>query len=91
MRIWGTATQQQLGSDFPGGDGQWGSVAYTPNSRYLIDVFTDGSAARWPVALSAWEDHACAVAGRNFTSEEWQRFGGGRSYSIVCPQFPAGG
>ncbi len=83
-RIWVTATQQQLGSDFPGGAGQWGNIGYTPDGRYLIYVFGDGTAYRWPISLDAWEQHACAVAGRNFTPEEWQRFVGGRAYSRVC-------
>jgi WD40 repeat protein len=87
--IWETATQQQLGSDFPGGEGQWGNVAYTPDGRYLMSVFGDGTAFRWPVAVDAWENQACAVAGRNFTSEEWRRFvGSGRSRSATCPQYP---
>jgi WD40 repeat protein len=84
IRIWVTATQQQLGADFPGGQGQWGNVAYTPNGQYLISVYSDGTANRWPVSVRAWEDHACAVAGRNFTPEEWRRFVGSRSYSKVC-------
>jgi WD40 repeat protein/class 3 adenylate cyclase len=88
--IWETATQRQLGSDFPGGQGQWGNVAYTPDGSYLISVFGDGTAYRWPASLNAWETQACAVARRNFTSEEWARFVGGRSYSRVCPQFAAG-
>jgi WD40 repeat protein len=83
-KIWVTATQQQLGSDFPGGAGQWGNIGYTPDGRYLIYVFGDGTAYRWPISLDAWEQHACAVAGRNFTPEEWQRFVGGRAYSRVC-------
>ena len=85
IRIWVTATQQQLGADFPGGDGQWGRVAYTPDGRYLFSVYGDGTAYRWPARLKAWEDQACRVAGgRNFTQEEWRRFVGSRSYSRVC-------
>jgi WD40 repeat protein/class 3 adenylate cyclase len=85
VRIWVTATQQQLGSDFPGGDGQWGNVAYTPDSRYLVAVYSDGSAYRWPVSVAAWEKQACTVAGgRDFTDEEWRRFVGSRSKSRVC-------
>jgi len=90
-RIWATATLQQLGADFPRGEGQWGNVAYTPDGRYLLAVFGDGTAYRWPVSLKAWENQACTVAGRNFTREEWSRFVGGRSYSRVCPEFSAGG
>jgi WD40 repeat protein len=84
-KIWVTSTQQQLGTDLPGGDGFWGNAAYTPDGRYLLSVYGDGSAERWPVSVSAWEDHACAVAGRNATTEEWRRFVGGRSYSKICP------
>jgi WD40 repeat protein len=84
-RIWVTASEQQLGSDFPGGADQWGNIQYTPDGRYLIYVFGDGTAYRWPVSLKVWEAHACTVAGRNFTREEWRRFVGGRSYSTVCP------
>lgn len=83
-RIWVTGTQQQLGSDFPGGQGQWGSVAFTPDRRYLISVFGDGTAFRWPVSVKAWEQQACKVAGRNFMSEEWSRLVGGQGYSPVC-------
>ena len=89
-RIWVTATQQQLGSDFPGGEGEWGTVAYTPDGHYLFAVFGDGRGYRWPVSLPAWESQACAVAGRNLTREEWRRVVGGRSYSRVCPHFPSG-
>jgi WD40 repeat protein len=84
-RIWETSTLQQLGSDFPGGAGFWGSVAYTPDGRFLVAVFGDGTGYSWPVSPRAWEDHACTVAAHNFTPEEWRRFVGGRSYSTVCP------
>jgi WD40 repeat protein len=87
-RLYDAATEQQLGADFPGSAGQWGSAAYTPDGRYLLTVYGDGAAYRWPLRLRAWEQHACAVAARNLTHEEWRRFVGGRSYSTVCPQFP---
>ena len=70
----------------PGGDpeGAWGNVAYTPDGHNLVSVFGDGTAATWPVSVDAWEQHACAVAGRSFTREEWARFVGSRSYAPVC-------
>jgi WD40 repeat protein/class 3 adenylate cyclase len=83
-RLWDTSTLQQLGSDFPGSNGYWSNVAYTPDGRYQIVIYGDGTAYRWPMRVGAWEHQACSVAGRNFTTEEWRRFVGGRSYSKVC-------
>jgi WD40 repeat protein len=89
-RLWDTTTEQQIGSDFPGGQGQWGTVAFTPDGRYLLVVYGDGTAYRWPISVGAWEQHACAVAGRNMTHEEWQRYVGSRPYVRTCPQYPPG-
>jgi WD40 repeat protein/class 3 adenylate cyclase len=90
-KVWVTATLQQLGDDFPGGEGSWGNIAYTPDGRYLLSAYADGSAYRWPATVGAWADQACRVAGRNFTREEWQRFVIGRGYERVCPALPAAG
>ncbi len=84
VRICVKSTEQQLGADLPGGAVLWGNAAYTPDGRYMFSVFGDGSAYRWPVTVQSWEQHACAVAGRNFTQAEWRRFVGGRSYAKVC-------
>jgi WD40 repeat protein/class 3 adenylate cyclase len=84
MRIWLTSSLQQIGADFPGGEGAWGNVAYTPDGRYVLSAFGDGHAVRWPVSVATWEQHACAVAGRSFTREEWARFVGSRPYAAVC-------
>ena len=89
-RLWDTATQQAIGSSFPGGEGQWGTLAFTPDGRYMLVVFADGSAYRWPVSVSAWEAHACAIAGRNLTKEEWHRYVGARGYQSTCPMYPPG-
>jgi WD40 repeat protein len=83
-KIWVTSTLQQLGADFPGGEGSWGNVGYTPDGDYLFSAYADGSAYRWPVTVGAWADQACRVAGRNFTREEWRRFLTG-SYQRFCP------
>jgi WD40 repeat protein len=87
VRLWETSTQQVVGSTFPGGEGQWGSVAFTPDGRRMIVVFSNGSAYRWPVSVDAWAAHACAVAGRNLTLEEWHRYVGSRPYQPTCPGF----
>ncbi len=82
-RIWSTSTLQQFGSDL-GGTGSDQNMAFTPDGRYLLVAADDGRVTRWPVSLAAWEQHACAVAGRNFTREEWSRYVGSRPYATVC-------
>jgi WD40 repeat protein len=84
VKLWDTSTLQQLGSNFPGEPGRWASAAFTPDGTKLVVMFANGRGALWPVTLRAWNDHACAVAGRNFTHEEWARYVTGRSYATVC-------
>jgi WD40 repeat protein/DNA-binding SARP family transcriptional activator len=83
-RIWATSTQQQFGADLPGGEGAESNAAYTPDGRYLLVVLDDGTVLRWPARVEAWEQHACAVAGRDFTREEWARLVGSRPYARTC-------
>ncbi len=83
-KIWTTNTEQQFGATFPGDPGQWGNAQYTPDGSKLIVIYQDGKASVWPVSPDAWERHACAVAGRNFTREEWSRYVSGHRYSAVC-------
>jgi WD40 repeat protein len=83
-KIWSTKTQQQFGATFPGDPGFWGNAAYVPDGSKLIVVYQDGKGFVWPTSLNDLEKHACAVAGRNFTREEWSRYVTGRSYSKVC-------
>jgi WD40 repeat protein len=87
VKLWTTSTLQQFGFDFPAVAGSWGNARFTPDGRNLVVVFDDGRGVVWPAAVRAWEDHACRVAGRNLTREEWSRFVSGRSYEQVCPQF----
>jgi len=64
--------------------GRWASAAFTPDGGELVTLYANGRGTLWPGTVRAWADHACSVAGRNFTREEWSRFVGGRSYTSVC-------
>ena len=83
-KLWRSSTLQQFGATFPGNPGQWGSAAYTPDGSRLVVSYQDGTGDVWPTSLAAWEQHACGVAGRSFTHEEWLRFIGSRSYAKTC-------
>ncbi len=89
-KLWTTATQQQFGATFPGPPGNWGNAVHTPDGSKLIVVYQDGTGDIWPTAVQNWEDHACAVAGRNLTREEWARSVSGHAYTRTCPNLPSG-
>jgi WD40 repeat protein/class 3 adenylate cyclase len=84
VKLWSTATLQQFGSDLPKGPGP-GNARYAPDGETLVVVYEDGSGFVWPVSPDAWKRHACDVAGRNFTREEWRRYVTGLDFSTVCP------
>ena len=84
VKLWDTHTLQQLGAAFPGEPGQWANAQFTPDGSQLVTLYSNGRGTVWPGTVRAWEDHACRVAGRNLTREEWRRFVRGRAYSKVC-------
>ena len=67
-----------------------GDVGADPEAE-ATDVITvaavdaNGQGSLWPINLAALENHACAVAGRNLTHDEWSQFITGYKYSQVCP------
>ena len=83
VKLWFTNTLQQEGPTLPTEQGAMTSVSFGPESLLAMD--DDGTGFRWPTKLAAWEQRACAVAGRNFTHEEWARFVPGHAYATVCP------
>ena len=84
VKLWDTKTLQQLGATFPGEPGQWANGQFTPDGSRLVTLYQNGRGTVWPATVGAWEEHACRVAGRSLTPEEWQRFVTGRAYSKTC-------
>jgi DNA-binding SARP family transcriptional activator/WD40 repeat protein len=83
-KLWTTETLHQLGTAFQGDPSRWGTARFTPDNSHLIVVYDDGTGYVWPTTVSAWAAHACTVAGRNLTREEWRRYVPHHSYGSVC-------
>ena len=83
-KLWTTATLRQLGTAFQSDPSQWGTARFTPDGRRLVVVYGDGTGYVWPTTVAAWADHACTVAGRDFTREEWARYVPHHAYARVC-------
>jgi hypothetical protein len=88
--LWNIDSLDQFGTPLPGATGNMGAAAFTQRGHELVVVNDDGTGVLWPMTVSAWEAHACAVARRNLTQEEWRRFAPGQPYRRTCPQYPAG-
>jgi hypothetical protein len=61
-------------------------VGTRDDGRTLV-TFTEGTGVReWSIAPERLLEHACAVAGRNLTQDEWNEVLPHRPYQRICPQ-----
>ncbi|HSC03853.1 MAG TPA: BTAD domain-containing putative transcriptional regulator [Solirubrobacteraceae bacterium] len=84
IKVWFTAGLQQEAKLASGPDAT-SAAAFEPGGRALLVVDDHGGAFAWPTSLTAWQQDACALAGRNLTRAEWTQFVAGPRYTSVCP------
>jgi WD40 repeat protein len=58
---------------------------YRTDRNEMVGYFDDGSMATWDVDPAAQIRTACAIAGRDMTAKEWDKFVSSRPYQSVCP------
>ena len=85
VKLYATATLQQEGTTLTTGQNAASTAAFEPHGNDLLVINDRGTGFRWPTSLAGWEQRACAVAGRNFTPQEWSRYLPGQHYTSVCP------
>jgi WD40 repeat protein len=85
VRLWFTSTLQQEGPALSTDARATSAAAFTPSGTSLLAVEDRGNAFAWPASLRAWEQRACAVAGRNLSRQEWDRLVAEPRYSAICP------
>jgi WD40 repeat protein len=69
----------------PGPPNLLGMLVYDEDGHTVVVAYQDGSVRTFDTDPVAWEAHACAVAGRNLTDEEWRDAFGDRPYRETCP------
>ena len=85
----GRTGELQASVPLPAGVGEAGLV-YRPRGSELLVSSLDGDVWTLDTRLETWLDRACAIAGRNLTSAEWEAWFPDRPYQVTCPEFPAG-
>ena len=87
--LWDVESRQPLGQPLEGHKDSVYSVAFSPDGKMLASGSWDNTIILWDVSLESWKDHACRIANRNFTPEEWRRYFGNKAYRKTCPNLPA--
>ena len=79
-----SATEQALGPPLPGGTNVPVLPFFTADGNALIASYETGRAITWDLRSESLTRHACEVAGRRLTRDEWQEFVPGRDYDPAC-------
>jgi len=83
--LWDVATRSTIGDPLPGPvPDRTVAALFTPDGRSVVVVSDTGAGWVWDVDPSDWLERACAVAGRNFTLQEWQELLPDRPYHATC-------
>ncbi len=84
VRLWDLATSRPIGAPLPGPKKVNAVAMFAPDGKHLFAVFANGRGYRWDSRPSAWKRHACRVAGRRLTRQEWDDALPERDYSPAC-------
>lgn len=68
----------------PGEPNLRSTAAFADDGHTLVVAYEDDSVVSLGTDPAAWEAHACAVAGRNLTRDEWRDAFPGRAYEATC-------
>jgi WD40 repeat protein len=85
IMLWDIAAAQRLGSPLRQHTGWVNSIAFSPDGLSLVSASSDSTLMLWQADLESWRDHACHIANRNLTPDEWTQFIGDSPYQPTCP------
>ena len=74
IRIYDVPTRTQLGENIPDVDGALGFFAIRPDGKELAVPYGSLGLVLWDLDPQHWLDAACALAGRNLSQDEWDKY-----------------
>jgi WD40 repeat protein len=88
IQFWDVASHQPIGPPLPGNDpNSVYDLALSPDGKYMAAGVWEG-VELWEISFASWRRHACQIANRNLSLDEWARFVGDRPYQKTCPELP---
>jgi WD40 repeat protein len=96
--LWDVEAREQIGRSLKATSlsGLWdeGSLTFSPDGRFLAVSNAEnlgpgpeaGGIFLWEASPESWKTHACRMANRQLTQDEWQQFMGSIPYHSVCPR-----
>jgi WD40 repeat protein/DNA-binding SARP family transcriptional activator len=82
--LWDVATQKPIGSPLALERDTFTSAVLSRDGSRLYAISTQGEGLSFDMSLEAWKRHACLVAGRELTADEWAEALPDRPYQAVC-------
>jgi WD40 repeat protein len=84
-RLWDVATRQALGAALARPPHP-SAVAFSADGSTLAVGGSDGAVVLWRLGVLDWQRLACAIANRELTRDEWQRYVGDVPYRASCKE-----
>jgi WD40 repeat protein len=85
IRIYDVPSRTQLGENIPDVDGALGYFAMRPDGLELAIPYGELGLVLWDLDPEHWLDAACALAGRNLSQQEWDKYlGAFGEYHQTC-------
>ena len=82
--FWDVKRRRQLGSPMTVEAEHFANAVLTRDGKWLFAASNGTRAVRFPMSPAAWTRHACRVAGRELTQQEWKDALPDRDYQPVC-------
>jgi len=86
--LWDVKTHLTIGRPLVAHTNEVECVAFSPDGKTLASSGDDHQIYLWDVGLESWRAHARAIANRNLTREEWERYFASEPYQKTCPDLP---
>jgi WD40 repeat protein len=75
VELWDvTAASPVFLGNLPAAENGVRSLAFSADGRWLTATDQVGVVSRWDISESSWRQHACSLANRNLTLEEWRKY-----------------